>query len=67
MSTGEIAGDLHVLIEMRERLEELQRDTDREYQPAVLRLYNANIPGGEELRDQMQSPTRPRHAVTNAR
>ncbi len=55
MSSAQIPDNLHILIEMRERLEEFQRDLDRQFQPAALKLYGANIPGGQELRDQMQA------------
>ncbi len=54
VSSAEISDNLHVLIELKERLAELQRDLDQQFQPAALRLYGLNLPGGEELRDQMQ-------------
>ncbi len=55
MSSAEISDNLHDLIGLKERLDELQRDLDREFQPAALKLYELNVPGGEELRDQIQA------------
>jgi len=55
VSSAEISDNLHVLIGLKQRLDELQPDLDRQFQPAALKLYELNLPGGEELRDQMQA------------
>jgi hypothetical protein len=57
VNDNRVADALHILIDLETRLEELTRDLDRSYRPAIMYLTNRNLPGTDNLCERLQAAT----------
>jgi hypothetical protein len=57
MNDNRVADALHLLIDLKDRLEDLAQDLDRSYRPTVLFLTSRNLPGTDHLCDKLQAAT----------
>jgi hypothetical protein len=55
MNDNRVSDALHMLIYLKDRLEDLTQDLDRSYRPAVLFLTSRNLPGTDHLCDKLQA------------
>jgi hypothetical protein len=57
MNDNRVSDALHLLIDLKDRLEDLTQDLDRSYRPAILHLASRNLPGTDDLCDKLQAAT----------
>jgi hypothetical protein len=57
VNDNRVSDAVHILTDLKDRLEDLTQDLDRAYRPAILHLTGRNLPGTEHLCEKLQAAT----------